>query len=379
MPLGLYVHFPFCSCQCSYCDFYKELYESGLEEQFYEALTIETELAAAQYAQCHTEVSSIYIGGGTPSLTTLCHYAGWMEHLKRYFKVPEGVELTVEFNPESTTLENLTAFKELGVNRPVFGIQTFNNYLLKILNRAHNPHYCFRAIYYTNALGYTNFGADLIFGLPKQTSKILAADVDQLLDLDPPHISFYQLALKPGTKLAAKVASGSLKMPNPELTMAMYRGGCERIVEAGYVRYEVSSFAKPGYECKHNLSYWEGNDFLGLGPSAHSLINGKYHANISNLHTYIDKLKAGKLPRVLDETGVEHRMSEAIMLGLRTSRGISRSQFSQRFGVPIETRFNRGQYRMLVESGHLLPDKDMLRLSDEGIMLAEEITRRLIE
>ncbi len=379
MPVGLYVHYPFCSFLCSYCNFYKELYEDGLEKRFYAALTTETELAAKLYGSYGAEISSIFIGGGTPSLTNHHLFAKWLQHLREHFTVPDGIEFTVEFNPESATLENLTVFKELGVNRPIFGIQSFNTRQLKILNRKHIPHQSHRAVYYANALGYTNFGVDLIFGLPTQTSRMLSADLDQLLDLDPPHVSFYQLTLEPGTELGAQIDSGSLKMPDHELRMAMYRGGCERLAEAGYKRYEVSSFAKPGFECRHKLGYWEGNDLLGLGPSAHSFMSGNHFINTSNLSRYIEQLQAGKLPRVADETGVERRMTEAIALGLRTSRGISRSQFSERFGVPIETRLNREQYHQLVESGHLLPDKDMLRLSEEGILQADEITRRLIE
>jgi oxygen-independent coproporphyrinogen-3 oxidase len=203
--------------------------------------------------------------------------------------------------------------------------------------------------------------------------------LDQLLDLDPPHISFHQLALKPGTKLAATVADGKLKMPDHELILAMYRGTCEKLSEAGYVRYEVSSFAKPGFECLHKLDYWEGNDLLGLGPSAHSFIDGAHFLNISDIGIYIEQLKTGRLPRVTDGAGVEKRMTEAITEGLRTARGINRSQFSDRFGVPVEARLNRDQYYILVESGHLLPERGTLRLSDTGILQADEITKKLIE
>lgn len=379
MPFGLYLHFPFCNIDCSYCDFYKEHYECGLEENFYKALTIETELTAAQYAPYDREVTSIYVGGGTPSITNLNHFSRWFYHLKRHFHITDGIEFSIECNPESITLESLIIFKELGVNRPVFGIQSFDSRLLKILNRKHHPHHSHRAIYWANALGYKNFGADFIFGLPEQTSRMLSADLDQLIDLAPTHISFYQLTVEAGTELAANISAGFLKMPDPELAIAMYRGGCQRMMEAGYGRYEVSSFARKGYECKHNLGYWEGNDYLGLGPSAHSFMNGKHFANVFNLQTYITETRAGRLPRIIDKSGVEQRMSEAIILGLRTSRGISRSQFSERFGAPIETRLNREHYRLLVESGHLVPDRKNLRLSEEGIYIVDEITRRLID
>ncbi len=327
----------------------------------------------------HRPISSIFIGGGTPSLATIDLLSDWLELLKKHFEFDDDLEFSFESNPESMNLENLKALKELGVNRPIFGIQSFNKKLLKILDREHNPHHSQRAIYYANALGYKNFGVDLIFGLPSQNSRMMSDDVDQMIDLDPPHISFYQLAVEEGTPLATKVEEGLLGMPDNELGMAMYKGGVQRMIEAGYVRYEVSSFAKPGFECRHNLGYWQGNDYLGLGPSAHSFLGGQRLMNMSNLSAYIDSLKQGKLPRLIDDSGPDERMTEAIMLGLRTASGVSRDRFSRRFGTPIETRLDRQQYEMLIKSGHLLPDKESLRLSDEGILLVDEITRRLLK
>lgn len=379
MSLSLYLHYPFCRNKCSYCDFYKELYEKSVEARFFEALKIETTLAAERLTGDQNRLSTIFIGGGTPSLVAMDRLAGWLEHLRQYFEFAPDLEFSFESNPESVDLENLTALKNLGVNRPIFGIQSFNQKLLKILDRRHNPYHSHRAIYYANALGFRNFGVDLIFGLPTQTSRMLSDDIDQLIDLDPPHLSFYQLTIEEGTPLAEKVAAGEIQLADHELSMAMYRGSCERLAEAGYMRYEVSSFAKPGFECRHNLGYWQGSDYLGLGPSAHSFINDRRFMNGSNLSEYIDLIESGKLPRIEDESGTEERITEAIMLGFRTTRGISRDQFSQRFGIPLESRLDPKQYEMLVRSGHLVPDKSRLRLSDEGILLADEITRRLLK
>ena len=379
MQLGLYVHFPFCTNACSYCDFYKEKYEQNIEKEFFHALRIETELAADDPVIQNAEIVTIFIGGGTPSLVNPDLFADWLSLLKRYFIVGDNIEFTIECNPESITLEQIQVMRELGVNRPVFGIQSFNTELLRLLDRKHNPFHSQRAIYYANALGFRNFGVDMIFGLPGQTSKMLSKDLDQLLDLVPPHISFYQLTVEEGTPLARKVAQGKVRIPDQELLLAMYRGGVEQMSEYGYHRYEVSSFAQPGYECKHNLRYWEGGDFLGLGPSAHSFIQNQRFANCANVYEYISSLQSGKLPRCIDKSGNEERMTEAIMLGLRMSQGISRSAFAKRFGVSLEEKLDREQFKILVESGHLIPDKGNLRLSDEGIYLADEITRRLIK
>ncbi|UCG62297.1 MAG: radical SAM family heme chaperone HemW [Candidatus Zixiibacteriota bacterium] len=379
MSFSLYLHYPFCASKCSYCDFYKEIYHGAAELEFFEALKTETRLAAENLGDSGRDISTIFIGGGTPSLINTESLADWLDLLRRHFALSNDLEFSIESNPESVTLENLRAFGKLGVNRPVFGIQSFNTKVLKILGREHNPHHSQRAIYYANALGFKNFGVDIIFGLPFQTSRMLVDDIDQIIDLDPPHISFYQLTVEEGTPLATMVRGGKVRLPDNELSLAMYKGSCQRFIEAGYTRYEVSSFAKPDFECRHNLSYWHGSDYLGLGPSAHSFINGQRFMNRANVSEYIGLLQKNELPRSVDKSGREERMTEAIMLGLRTAGGISREMFSQRFGVPLEACLDRRQYEMLVRSGHLIPEKGSLRLSDDGIVLADEITRRLIK
>ncbi|MCP4547113.1 MAG: coproporphyrinogen III oxidase family protein, partial [bacterium] len=246
----------------------------------------ETELVFESWPGDDYEIGTIYIGGGTPSLTSLGLLADWLAVVRRLFSVRGGIEFSFETNPESVSLELLEELQKLGINRPVFGFQSFNKRLLKLLGRKHKLHDSHRAIYFANALGYDNFGGDLIYALPKQTARMLSADLDQLVDLDPPHISLYELAVEPNTPLAAKVAGGKLRMPDEELSAALGRGAYEYLVEAGYERYEVCSFAKPGHECQHNMGYWQGNDYLGLGPSAHSYLNGRRFANTRNLTEY---------------------------------------------------------------------------------------------
>ena len=379
MPLGLYLHYPFCRNRCSYCDFYKELHNQELQKQFFDALKTETELIAEQYSGSMRRIRSIFIGGGTPSLMPVELLSDWLDQIRKLFVVEDDFEFSIETNPESVSLELLEFYRSIGVNRPLFGVQSFNRQLLKLLDRKHSPKDSYRAVYHANALGFSNFGLDLIFGLPGQSGEMLAADLEQFLALAPPHISFYQLTIEDGTVLADRVAAGSLRLPDEEINLAMYRTGVQQMEEAGYRRYEVSSFAKPGFECRHNLGYWNGDEYLGLGPSAHSFFDGQRFFNHDNLLLYIESLNNGQLPQVVDESGPEERMTEAILLGLRTTQGISRKKFSQRFGVSLRERLDLSQYRMLVESGHLLPGGGKLRLSDEGFYLVDEITRRLLK
>ncbi len=339
----------------------------------------ETILASEKISQAKKKVSTIFVGGGTPSMSDMVLFDKWLILLKEYFEILPDIEFSFETNPESVTLEKLQILKEAGVTRPVFGIQSFNLKLLKLLNRRHNPYHSQRAVYYSNALGYRNFGVDLIFGLPGQTSRMLSDDIDQIIDLAPPHISYYQLTVEEGTPLAEMVRAEKVKMPDQELSLALYRGGCQRFSEAGYKRYEVSSFALPGYECRHNMGYWDGSQYLGLGPSAHSFINNQRFANTADLGAYLRSLETNTLPRIIDESGDKERMTEAILLGLRTSDGVSREQFLKRFGIDFGQVINKRQYQMLLESGHICDEANYLRLSDKGIYVLDEIVRRLLE
>ncbi len=379
MPFGLSLHFPFCQHECSYCGYYKEPYDRSREIEFYHALMKETELVAAQYAEIDPQIRSVYVGGGTPSLTAIELFADWLNLLRRLFDLPEGIEFTLESNPESATLEALDAFRQVGVNRPIIGVQTFNVDLLGVLGRRHRPQDSHRVVYQANALGFRNFGVDIIYGLPGQTSRMLSADLDQLIDLNPPHISYRELAIEKGTRLYDQVASGEVRMPDSELTWAMYRGGTTRLKDAGYVRYEVGSFARPGFEGRYNSDCWDGRDYLGLGPSARSFMRGEQTTNPSNLTDYVETLADGRQPAVIDESSSTERMTEAIRLGLRTTQGISRSCFSGRFGVSVEDRLDRKHYELLVESGHLVSSGDRLRLSEEGITEADQIAARLLK
>ncbi len=378
MAFGIYLHYPFCTNLCSYCDFYKERYAPEAEARYFAALLEETELVLAELMPRRRQVDSIYIGGGTPSLANIEFIEHWLALLHRRLNFAPNLEFSLECNPESVTGEKLARLSQLGMNRPVFGVQSFNRDQLALLARNHDLHHTYQAVYLANALGFSNFGCDLIFGLPGQNSDDLSRDLDQLLDLEPPHVSFYQLTIEPGTPLAEKVRRRKVRLPDDDLMLALYRGGVERLAEAGYERYEVSSFARPGFECRHNVNYWEGGDYLGLGPAAHSFVDNRRLFNVSNLVEWMESVSRGELAVQEDTSGSEQRITEAIMLGLRTSRGINREVFARRFGCALEECLDTEQYNLLVESGHVIPDRGYVRLSDDGLLVADEITRRLL-
>jgi oxygen-independent coproporphyrinogen-3 oxidase len=379
MSLGLYIHFPFCTNFCSYCDFYKEKHNLELEAAYYRALDTELTLAIRTIDPDQRDLASIYIGGGTPSLTDLKDLERFISKIKKLFNPLKDLEFSFEINPESIDTEKLQFLKALGVNRPIFGIQSFNLRHLKLLNRKHILEDSYRAVYLARAIGYDNFGIDMIFGLPKQTAKTLSDDLNQIIELMPPHISYYQLTVEKGTPLENKIESGKLKLPDSDLSAGMYRGINEELSKHKYFRYEISSFALPGYECRHNLRYWEGGDFLGLGPSAHSFIGEHRFANSADLHYYLKQLSINKRPLILDTDSREARIAEAIMLGLRTARGIERQQFLHRFGIAVEDAVDMANYESLVSGGMIAPNDKHVKLTESGFPLADEIIRRLVK
>ncbi|HSH00269.1 MAG TPA: radical SAM family heme chaperone HemW [candidate division Zixibacteria bacterium] len=374
---SIYLHFPFCSKLCGYCDFHKELFDRRRERLFFDALLRETELAAPE-AQ-GSEIATVYVGGGTPSLMSLERFAEWIAALQRLYRFAERVEFTVELNPESAQRENLAAFRELGVNRLSIGVQSFDADALKLLDRRHNITDTLRVFYLARALGYEDFSADLIFGLPNQTLAGLQSDLEQLVEIEPTHISYYQLTVKENTPLERLVADGEIRLPDDDTLSVFYRAGVDFLADHGYERYEVSSFTKPGFQSQHNLRYWRGEPYLGLGPGAHGFTGSERYANVSDTTAYVESLMTDrKRPLIVDPRSERDQMVEEIMLGLRLSAGIERQRFFARHGKHVIDLVNKSEYKHLVESGLLIPGARSLRLSDDALALADEITARLL-
>ncbi len=378
MSLGLYIHFPFCTNLCHYCDFYKSRHDQDLEKQYIDTLIKEIDLAKNDIDPGRRKLDTIYIGGGTPSLINPDSLDRLINKINKSFSISSKLEFSFEINPESINVDKLNLLKGLGVNRPIFGIQSFNPQLLKILRRKHNLNDSFRAVYHARALGFENFGVDMIFGLPRQTGKKLSEDLQQLIQLLPPHISYYQLTVEPGTPLESKVMEGKIKMPSNELSAAMYHAINDELTEIGYSRYEVSSFAAPGFECRHNLKYWEGNEYLGLGPSAHSFIEERRFANTSDLKIYLEKINVGQRPLEYDSSRKEDRIIEAIMLGLRTNKGIAKDDFGRRFNSAVEEVIDKRYFRLMLKADLIEDKENFIRLTKSGFPVADEIISKLI-
>ena len=340
-------------------------------------LTIETRLVAKEFSDL--KIETIFIGGGSPSLASISLLENWLKTVRESFVIADAAEFSIECNPDSVSQEFLSALKHLGVSRPNFGIQTFDSELLKLIGRGHTPHQIQEAIYFANVLEFQSYGVDLLFGLPRQTSAMLKKDLSELVDLAPPHISFYQLTLEQGTQLYADVESGRIIMPDDSLVSAMFQIGCDKFMSVGYEHYEIASFAKEGHECRHSFNYWQGEESVGLGPSAHSYINGRRYANVESISKYIESLKQNEIPRIINEPALLDRADETIISSLRLRDGVDRKKFERLFGLPLDERIDIKECEKLIEAGMLIDVKNRLRLSDEGFFLADEIALCLLK
>lgn len=379
---SLYAHFPFCSKLCGYCDFHKTLLNRSLERKFFAALNLEAELVAAELANSGTKgnLVSVYLGGGTPSLVDMTLFGEWVDTLRANFSFAEDLEFTVELNPESSQRENLEAFRQAGVNRLSVGVQSFNTGALARLDRRHKTNDTLRTFYLARALGYEDFSADLIFGLPDQTLAQLQDDLTQLVDLEPTHISYYQLTIKENTPLFDQIQAGTITVPDDDTLALYYRVGCEFLAEHGYERYEISSFARENKQSRHNLRYWSGEPYIAIGPGAHGFDGSQRYQVVSDTNSYVQALlKEGRRPLEYDQRSRRDWMIEDIMLGLRTTAGISRRKFQRRHGAALSEALDKKEFARLVESGHLLPNGDALRLSEDSFALADEIVARLVK
>lgn len=376
MSLGLYVHFPFCPYLCNYCDYFKVLHLEALEEKYFTSLITETRLVAAEIPP-ENVIDTLYMGGGTPSLVNLDLLEKWLIAARVCFDFSEDLEFSFECNIDSVDVDRLSGLKALGVTRPILGIQSFDEQLLKTMTRPHSPRVGHQAVYHAHVLGFESFNIDMLFGIPGQTSNMFLGDIDQLVDIEPPHISLYQLVVEDGTPLAESVEAGDLVMPDESILAAMYCAGIGALVAAGYEHYEVCSFALPGHECRHNLNYWQGGDYVGLGPSAHSYIRGKSSANVESVGEYIKSIMNKEIPRTVNESALLQRADDTIKSGLRLKRGIDRGLFVQRFGIPLDERINQSEYELLLKASKLIDDGDALRISDASFLQADEIARRL--
>lgn len=359
---ALYVHIPFCEHKCIYCDFYSIITSDNIQP-FLSSVKKEISHYAEKYSDGR-ELISIYFGGGTPSLMKPDYISEIINEVKSDFKVKDDAEITLETNPGTVSSEKLKKFREVGINRISIGIQSFDNDDLKFLTRIHDAETAIRTVYDASEAGFENISLDLIFNLPNQTKKKWTKYLELAVMLPIKHISAYSLILERGTILNKMVLDSKVKISDDDYDAELYETTINFLVNTGFYQYEVSNFAKPGYECVHNNAYWHYTDYFGFGTSAHSFSNNKRWWNFSSLKMYIDHINNFGNAIAGEETiSLEKALDEFVMLELRSS-GLDKKRLEQLFGYTGVGWLNE-KYPYL----ETLRKKDFLRMNDEIIKL----------
>ncbi|MEC7840508.1 MAG: radical SAM family heme chaperone HemW [Chlamydiota bacterium] len=375
--LSLYFHIPFCKKKCDYCHFYvvpdkeefKQLLLTGLQQEWLHwANKIET-----------YDLTSIYFGGGTPSLfgpQRISQIIQWVQEIFPFKNSPP--EITLEANPENITIEMMRAYKDAGINRVSIGVQSLNNSELIVLSRQHNAHAAIQAIIDTHAAGIDNISIDLMYDLPSQTAASWHNTLNQIQKLPITHLSLYNLTIEPHTVFHKFKEKLTPSIPCEDMSLDMYKTAIASLHDIGLVQYEISAFAKNGLHSLHNTGYWTGRSFIGLGPSAYSFWKGERFKNISNIHKYAKLLSEGDSPvDYYDELSIDDRRKELFIVALRLLNGCNYNEFKTRYGCldqESNTTLNR-----LVRNGLITCKNDChYALSEQGLLLYDYIASELI-
>lgn len=326
MTTGLYIHVPFCLARCDFCAFYLQVLHGDRAREYRNALVREIDLHAAEQTLGGAELNTVYFGGGTPTTLTAEELAGILERVRSALRVRPDAEICVEAHPDTVSREGLRALVGAGFNRISFGVQSADRGELVSIGRPAITDLPAKAVRAAREAGFTNVNLDLMYGLPGQTMESWLGTLEAAVSLDPTHLSCYALTVETGTKLDRDVRRGLTEEPDAELQNAMEGAAARRLPEAGFDRYEISNYCRPGSACRHNLLYWQGDDYLGLGPSAQSFVRGSRFGNVEHLSAYVQRLERDQLPiEEREALDAEQRRREAVVFGLRLVDGIDRT------------------------------------------------------
>lgn len=365
--IGLYIDFPFCIARCAFCAFPVQGFRPGAAEQYLSALHKEIEIVSENKALKDCIIHSIYLGGGTPSHHPADHLIDLISLCQHRFQVEKDAEISLEAHPATLDKSNLSRLCEGGINRLSLGIQSFSDRHLKTLGRHHSAALADAAFLTARSVGFSNIGIDLIYGLPDQTKKDWYKTLQHAIDLSPEHLSTYALSIEEGTLLGKMRKAGQLRLPSEEETLEYHESSRNRLAVAGYIQYEISNFAKPGYKCKHNLLYWNQGEIIGCGLAAHSYINNERRENTEKLFEYRASLKSGELPvHQVKKVGSKEAQIDKIIFGLRKTEGIPIQFLKNDLSLQNATK-------QLEKDGLITREGAYIRLSTKGLRLADEV------
>lgn len=366
-----YLHIPFCEHICHYCDFNKVFLKGQPVDEYLRALDQEMKRTLSQYPT--NNLDTIFVGGGTPTSLNEQQLERFCENINKNLPKSEELEFTFEANPGDLTKAKLQILKDAGVNRISLGVQTFNEELLQKIGRVHRKKDVFQSIENAKTVGFQNISIDLIFSLPTQTLADFKESLTEAFSLDISHYSAYSLIIEPKTVFYNLMKKGKLPTPGEDLEASMYELLMEEMKKNGFRQYEISNFSKPGFESKHNLTYWNNDYYYGFGAGAHSYLNGLRRSNSGPLKKYIDQINNGVLP-VFEEHEVTkaEQMEEEMFLGLRKAEGVSIPDFTRKFGKDPLQLFN-SEIEDLVGKQWLEVNENNIYLTKRGRLLGNEV------
>ena len=372
--IGIYVHIPFCKQKCYYCDFISYCNKDEMIEDYVEAVKKEIQLQKIK-----SQISTVYIGGGTPSYID----SKYIQEIVREIKnkdVSQNAEITIEVNPGTVTLQKLQDYKDEGINRLSIGLQSSKDELLEQIGRIHNFEQFLETYDMARKVGFKNINIDLMLGLPNQSITDLKETLEKIINLGPEHISVYSLIIEDGTPIANKIEKGELELPDEDTERNMYWYVKNTLELNGYKHYEISNFAKKGYESKHNMNCWMQKEYIGIGIAAHSYRDITRYSNTENINEYIKNIKKGKLEsnRIIHEIQKEQdKKKEFMLLGLRLIDGVNISDFKNKFGDNPIYLF-RNQLNKLVDENLIKVDDNNIKLTNKGIDLANLVWEEFV-
>lgn len=372
---AIYIHIPFCDHKCIYCDFYSIITTDNIQS-FLSALKKEIIYYSSLY-NSDRNISSVFFGGGTPSLMEPDYIAEILNCIKDNFSLDNNAEITLETNPGTVDIKKLKAFKIAGINRISIGIQSFNEIELKFLTRIHDSQTAIKTVEDAAQIGFENISIDLIFNLPNQTKEIWKRNLQTAISLPIKHLSAYSLILEKGTILNKMVLDGKVTIQDADYDADLYETTIDFLSSKGFIQYEVSNFAKPGYECLHNNAYWHYRDYLGFGPSAHSFIQNKRWWNFSSLKKYISEVNQKNHAIMNFEIlSNDQQHEEYVMLALRSS-GLNLQEYNKRFSDEWLTK-NYLYLENLQKENYLKLDHSNIKLTSKGYAVCDEILKNIL-
>jgi len=378
--ISIYLHIPFCVRKCSYCDFVsysaKPFEENHGINRYFEA--IKQELIRYKEKLSTYEVATIYLGGGTPSAVDGRLIHDLLNLIRASLNVTNDAEITIEVNPGTLTHDKLNHYKAAGINRVSMGLQTTNDQLLETIGRIHSTNDFITSYHALRDAGFNNISLDLMFGLPGQTLSDIDRAIKLIDQLKPQHVSAYSLKIEEGTPLFDAYEKGSVQLPSEELEREMYHRINSKLRELGIYQYELSNYALPGWESKHNTVYWENKPYLGVGVSSHSKLDDVRFSNTSNIHEYMDSIQKGESVIIDSEPiDAEEDLFESIILGLRLNKGIQIDQLNERYAIDFEARYEK-VLSSLIQDHLIIREGNTIKLTELGRDLANQVFLRFM-